>query len=315
MLMSGRDVHVDALLTNLVVGYSNPAYIADTIFPIVPVAKQGDLFLVFDQSAWFRDEAKLRAPGTKSEGGSWGTSKDNYFAVRYSYRTEIPDEVRDNADASFNLDSNAATFVMDKIGMRKEISWANDFFKTGVWASDKVGGVDFTKWSDYSASLPFPDLTTYADDMEGRIGFEPNTVVMGKRVWSKLRWHPDLIETIKYTQRAIVGEDLFSAATGLGRVLIGKSLYTTDPEGTAEASVTYNRIWGDNVLLMYVAPNAGIMTPSAGYTFTWRRVPNSIAYILRHRDDQSEIDIIEGNTYYDQKVTASRAGIFLSGAI
>lgn len=315
MLPTSRDVHVDSLLTNIAIGYTNQAYIADQIFPVVQVNKQSDLIPVYDQSHWFRDEARLRAPATKSEGGGWSITKDNYYAHRYSYRVEIPDEVRDNADAPWNLDSDATNFAMDKIGMRKEVSWATDFFKTGVWADDEAGGADLTVWSDYSASLPFVDLLTYQDEVEQRIGREANTLVLGKSVWNQLKWHPDLIETIKYTQRGIATEELFLSATGFSRLLVGRAIYTADPEGTAEASVTYSRIWGPHALVMYVPDAPSLMNPAAGYTFTWNRVPNSLAYMLRHRDDQREVDIVEANTYYDQKVTAARAGTFLSNVV
>lgn len=315
MLPTSRDVHIDGLLTNIAIAYSNQKYIADQIFPIVPVNKQSDLFPTYDQSHWFRDEARVRAPATKSEGGGWTVGTDNYFALRYSYRSEIPDEVRDNADAPFALESNATNFVMDKIAMRREVAWANDFFTTGVWGNDDAGSTDFTQWSDYSASLPFVDLLNYQDEIEARIGVEGNTIVMGKQVWNKLKWHPDMVDTIKYTERGIPSEELFKAATGFTNVLVGRAIMTTDPEGTAEASVTYTRIFGKHALVMYVPPSPSLMTPAAGYTFTWRRVPNSINYVVRHRDDEREVDIIEGNTYFDQKVTAARAGTFLQNAV
>lgn len=315
MLPTSRDVHVDSLLTNIAIGYTNLAYIADSIFPVVPVNKRSDLIPVYDQSHWFRDEARVRAPATKSEGGGWSITTDNYYAHRYSYRSEIPDEVRDNADSPWNLDSDATTFVMDKIGMRKEVQWAAANFKTGVWFDDETGGTDFDAWSNYDESQPFIDMLTYMDEIEGRIGREANTLVIGKSVWNALKWHPDLIETIKYTQRGIPTEELFLSATGIQRLLIGRAIYTTTPEGTAEASVTYSRIWGPHALLVHVPSSPSLMTPAAGYTFTWRRVPNSIAYMLRHRDEEREVDIIEGNTYFDQKVTAARAGTFLSNVV
>ena len=315
MQPTSRDLHVDSLLTNIAIGYTNQSYIADRIFPIVPVNKQSDIIPAYDQSHWFRDEARLRAPATKSEGGGWSVTTDTYYAHRYSYRVEVPDEVRDNADDTWNLDSDATEFAMDKIGMRKEVAFATDFFTTTVWGDDLVGGTDFTQWSDYATSLPFVDLLAYQDEVEQRIGREANTIVMGKSVWNQLKWHPDLIETIKYTERGIATEELFMAATGFGRVLVGRAIMTTDPEGVAEDSITYSRIWGKHALIMYVPAAPSLLNPAAGYTFTWRRVPNSLAYVLRHRDAEREVDIVEGNTYFDQKVTAKRAGTFLSNVV
>lgn len=310
------DLHVDQMLTNMSIGYSNPAYIADQIFPILTVQKQSDIVPKYDQSHWFRDGARLRLPRTKSEGGGWSVDKtDTYFAPRYSFRDEISDEERANADGPFaNLDQDAVDFVTDKCAMRRENAFASDFFKTGVW-TDKTGGSDFTLWSDYGGSSPLVDVTAYMDDVESRIGREPNRFVLGKQVWNQLKWHPDLIDTIKYTQRGQMTTDLAASLFGFDNLLIGRSIITASPEGTAEASVTYTRIWGKNALMIYAPPRPSLKQPAAGYTFVWAVVSQAIQYIKRMRDEEREVDIIEGNTYFDQKATATRAGEFLSGAV
>lgn len=312
---TARDVHIDQLLTNVAIAYSNQSYIADQIFPIVPVNNQSGLVPIFDQSHWFRDEAQMRAPGTRSVGGGWSVTNATYFADRYSYRDEIYDEVRANADSVWNLETTTTEFVMDKMLMRREVQFATDFFKTGVWGNDDTGGTDFTQWSDYAFGTPFVNFTTYQDEVEGRIGREADVLIMGKAVWNQLRWHPDLVDTIKFTQSGIPTLALLQAATGFRKILIGRSLMTTDPEGTAEGNVTYSRIWGKNALILHVPDSPGLMVPAAGYTFTWARVPNSLSYILRFRDDEREADIIEANSYFDSKVTAARAGTFLSSVV
>jgi len=314
--VTARDLHVDQLLTNISLAYKNDTYIADQIAPIVPVKKQSDKLINYDQSHWFRDEAKLRAPGTKSQGGGWSVNTSaTYFCDRFSFRHEIDDETRSNADAPFNLDREATEFVTDKLLIRREVAWATDFFKTTVWGTDKTGGSDFTVWSDYANSQPLIDLTDYRDAVEGKIAREPNTLVLGKQVWSKVKWHPDLIDTIKYTQKGQVSVDLFASLSEFERILIGKALKTTDPEGTAEASVAYSRIWGKHALMLFVPPRPSLMTPAATYTFVWERVAKALQYMKRYRDEEREVDIMEGNTYFDQKATGTAAALFMSGVV
>lgn len=312
----GRDLYVDALLTNVSISYSNGIYIADGLAPLVPVQLQSGIVPKYDQSPWFRDAAKLRAPGTKSEGGGWSTDlTDKYFCSEYSFRHEITDQDRRLAASPFNLDSESAKFVTDKLQMRREVAFAADFFKTGVWGTDKTGATDFTKWSDYANSDPLVNLTDFMDTVEGLTAREPNRLVLGKQVWNKLKWHPDVIDTIKYTQTAIVGKDLFASLVGIEKVDIGRAIYTTSVEGTAEASVTYTRIWGKNALMLYTPSSPGLMNPAAMYTFVWQFVPNAIQYITRMRDQERRVDIIEGSSWFDQKVTAANAGLFMSSAV
>ena len=70
-----RDLHVDQLLTQISIAFKNPSYIADQMFPMVPVRKQSDKIPKYDQSFWFRDQAVIRAPGTKSTGGSLSSNR------------------------------------------------------------------------------------------------------------------------------------------------------------------------------------------------------------------------------------------------
>lgn len=311
-----QDLHVNALLTNLSIGYTNPAYVADRVFPIVPVNKQSDIIPAYDQSHWFRDDSAVRAPGTKSIGGGYTVNTSaTYFANRFSRRFEIPDELRRNADQPWNLDNDATRFVTDKLMMRREVKFATDHFTTSVWGADKTGGTDFTVWSDYGGSNPVLDIDTYKDTVEASVGAEPGKMVLGKEVHLQLKNHPVLMDRIKYTQRAQLTADLIASLLELDEYLVGRSIYTTSVEGTAEGSVSYSRIWGKHALLLHVPMSPSLLTPAAGYTFVWQVVPNALQYIKRMRNEEREIDIVEANSYFDQKVTSSRSGLFLSGAV
>jgi len=63
MQPTANQVHVDALLTNISIGYRNASYIADRLFPIVPVNKQSNIIPNYEQSHWFRNDALRRASG------------------------------------------------------------------------------------------------------------------------------------------------------------------------------------------------------------------------------------------------------------
>ena len=310
------DLHVDANLTQLSIAYLNPSYIADQVFPIVRVNKQSDIIPKYNQSFFFRDDSRVRAPGTKSEGGGYTVdTTSTYFANRFSRRFEIADELRRNADAPWNLDEDGTRFVTDKLLMRREVSFAADAFATGKWTTDRTGGTNFTLWSNYGASTPDVDVDTYKDTVEALVAVEPNTFVVGKQTHLQLKNHPTLVDRIKYTQRAQLTPDLIASLLEVDRYLVGRSIYTTTVEGTAEASVSYTRIWGKHGLLIYVPPAPSLLTPAAGYTFVWQVVPNALQYIKRMRDEEKEIDIIEANSFYAQTITAAGAGLFLSGAV
>ncbi len=83
-LPTSRDVHVDQMLTNVSVAYKNASYIADEAFPLLPVQKQSNIIPSYDQSYWFRDEAKMAGPGTEIAVADYAvTTSDTYFCHRH----------------------------------------------------------------------------------------------------------------------------------------------------------------------------------------------------------------------------------------
>jgi len=314
------DLHVDRQLTNISIAYQNNLYIEPLICPLVPVTRQTDLIANFDQSHWFRDMAELRAPGTRARQGGFTVGREPYHCPRYSFAFPIPDEVRDNTDDPFNMDRDGTEFATDKILLKREVLCQEALFRSGVWATDLVGGAsggggDFTYFNDYANSDPLNVMAEYMDAMERRIAREPNIWVMGKEAWVKLKWHPRLIEPIKYTQRGQLTPDLMASLFEVPRIVIGRAIRTVDQEGTAEASVTYTRIWGNDLLMLYRPDAPSLMRPSACYALTWARVPNSAQYIRRIRREEEETDIIEANTYIKHHITATRAGTFLQNIV
>jgi len=316
MQTTERDVSYDRFLTDRAIGYKNKTYIIDDLVQTVNSSKESGIIPKFNQSPWFRNQAALRAPGTEAR--RIGFSTDNsatYFVKDHSVAFPIPDEIRRQQDAPYDMDSQGAEFIADKLLMDRELDFSTNYFTTSVWGTDKTGSTDFTQWSDYANSSPLSDISNFADTTEGLIAAEPNILAMGKQVWVKLKWHPDVIDTIKYTQRGQMSVELFSQLVEMNKVLVGRGIYTSSPEGTAEGSVSYSRIWGKHALMIYQPETPTIMAPAACYNFTWNVVPNSKMYVRTYREDSKLQDVLEGHTYYDMKVTAANAGLFMSSAV
>lgn len=318
-------LHVDVLLTNILVGFKNATYIADDSAPILPVPKQTNLIARMNQSAWFRNDAKLRATGTRSARS--GYTVDNtlsYYCPRFSLGHEIPDEVRDMADAPYDTDRDSALFIANALTLAREIAFATNVFASAPWTTLKTAGVDFNQWSNYAGSLPLDDIQQWKDVIEGLIGVEANNMVIGKQVWvgsgglsngGGLKWHPQVLDTIKYTQKAQIGPDLFASLVEIDNFKIGRAIFTSTVEGVAEASVTYSRVFGKNALLYYNTPGPAIMASSSLMTIVWNRVANAIQYIKRVRNEENEYDLLEGNSYFTHKVLLPNAGLFGSGVV
>jgi len=315
-----NDKHVDRPLTNMSIAYMNEMYIASRIFPAVPVNARSDIVPKYDQSHWFRAAAHELAPmEAPRQAGYEVDLTDTYFCRKYGLGHPIPDESRANTDQPFDVDRDGMEFLVDRMDAAKETHFVSSFWTTSVWGTDWAGGTDFTKWSDYTDGTPIVDLRTGKRTIRRKIARNPNLLVLGDLTWDALADHPDMLTRIQYgsssASPAIVTPNLVAQLLELGRIEIGTSIYTDDPEGTAEASVTYSAHWDDDALLLYQPPRPSLRTPAAGYQFVWKTVFGTSRYIRRRREPLADMgDLLEIIEYWDMKVTAPNAGLFMSDA-
>jgi len=313
-----NSVHVDAILTNISIGYlqNQDSFIADKVFPVVPVDKKSDKFFTYTKNDWFRDEAQRRADGTESAGSGYNLSTGTYSADVFAFHKDVGDQTVANADAPLNPLREATEFVTRRLLLRKEIQFVSDFFTTGVWGTD-VTGVAGTpsagqtkQWSDYTSSDPINDIEEAKSDILGATGMEANTLVLGYEVFRQLKNHPDLVDRIKYTSSNTITEDMLARMFDLDRVLVAKAVKATNNEGAAEA---YSFAYGKAAALYHVASAPGLLTPSAGYTFSWTGVSGGIGSTIgvsSFRMESLKAERVEAEMAFDNKVIGSDLGYF-----
>jgi hypothetical protein len=311
---TANDVHIDAILTNISVAYiqDQNAFVASKVFPTIPVEKQSDKYFIYTKGDWFRDEAQLRAPATESAGSGYNLTTATYNTQVYAFHKDVDDQVRANADNPLNPDRDATSFITQRMLLRQEIQWASEFFTTSVWATDLT---PTNLWNDYTASDPIGDVETGKATILTSTGFLPNTMVMGYDVFRQLRNHPDIVDRVKYTSAENVTEDILARFFGVDRILVARAVKNTALEG---ASTSMSSIVGKNAALYYVAPSAGILTPTAGYQFMWRGVSDGIGAnigVSRFRMPELRADRIEAQMAWDNKVIASDLGYFFSACV
>lgn len=298
-----NDVHINRAMTDISIAYRNANYIADQVFPIVPVAKKSDYYFTFEPASWFRDEVEYRAPGTRAHRVDYGVTSASYVCVNYALSKVVPDEVRENADVPLRPDTEATEFVTDALLRALERRVASVITTCANWAS---ASVPTTVWSN-DASDPVTDVETLRNAIVQSIGREPNVAVMGWKVWSALKKHPDLMDRIKYTERGVLTPATLGALFGIDKLLIGTAIYNSAQEG-ATAANTY--IWGNQFWLGYVPSAPALMTPATGYVFTWG--PRTVR---TYREDEEHADVFEAEHATAEKITASDAGGGFYGVI
>lgn len=321
-------VHVDSALTNISVAYAqdDKSFVADKVFPIVPVDHASDEYFVFNMGDFQRDEAKDRAPGTESAGGDYGLTTATYSCKVKAFHKDVPDQVRRNADNAVDPDRAATVFVTQKMLIAKEKQFVSSFMQTGVWgyqrigdAQGSVGSGEVVFWNDYTNSDPIADVEDACTAVQAKTGFRPNKLVIGRRVYNKLKNHPDFVDRIKggaTTEKpAFVIRRIMAELFELDEVLVMDAVENTAKEGQ---TANTDFIGGKSALLVYAAPNPGIMTPSAGYTFSWNQYIGAAAQgiaVSKFRMEHLKSDRVEGEIAFDQKLVAGELGAYFSAVV
>jgi hypothetical protein len=321
------DVHVNTPLTNISIAFLQNAanFVSSRVFPNIPVTKQSDRYYVYERGDFNRDEMAERAPATESVGG--GYNLDNtptYFANRFSFHKDIPDEVRANADAVLNPDREATAYVTHKALIKREKLFVQKFFQSGLWGVDYTGvssnpsGANILQWGDAN-STPIETVRAAKRSIAERTGFEPNKLVLGRAVYDALLDHPDIIDRLKYGQTAGAAANTstndLASLFKVDEILVMNAVENTAKEG---AAASHSFIGGKNALLCHAATAPGLMTPTAGYTFSWTGLLGAGGEgnrIKSFRMEQLGADRIEIDMCFDQKLVSADLGQFFSGIV
>jgi len=310
-----NEVHVDGSLTNISIAYAQDAknFVADKVFPIVPVAKQSDLYWVYDKGDLLRDSMGIRADGTESAGDDYGVASSTpYFCPVRALHKDIGDQERANTDNPLDSDRDAAMFLSNKSLINRENSFASAFMVSGVWGTDVTPG---TLWSA-AASTPIQDIQTGKATVLANTGQEVNKIVCGYDVYTALMNHADIVGRMVTTSPnglAMIGVPQLAALFGVDEFLVMKGVYNSAAEGATPVMV---QISAKDMLLVHTATTPSLRTPSAGYTFNWTGYINTDGMsISKFRMDAIKSDRVEIETVWDHKVVASDCGYFFDNAV
>jgi len=315
-------VHVDRALTNISVALLQSAenFAAMRTFPRVPVQHKSDEYFVYNRGDFNRDQAQLRAPGTESAGGGYGLNTQSYTAKVYAVHKDLDDQTVANSDSVLRPMQDATQWVTHQMLIRLEKDWANEFFKTGVWGTDVVGGTDFTQWSDLANSDPIKDVRDGKTTVAELTGLMPNKMTMDLKTFHTLLDHPDVIDRIKFGQTAgspaTADRNTLAQLFGLDEIVISTGVENTADQGQSDS---HSFVLGDNALLTFTPDSPGIAQPAAGYMFAWRNLLggiNDMGFAIKQfRMDELEAERIEGQGAWDHEVVSAPLGYFFSNTL
>ncbi len=307
-----NEVHENAALSNVSIGYHPKGMIADRVFPVIPVMHETDIYYTWDKDMGLRFIDGLRADGTESKTVSYNVSKSTYSCEEYALKVKVTDREVKNADSVLRLETSKTKRVTGQLLLGQERRVAALLTTQANYpASNRVQLSGVSQWDN--ASFAGSIEKDFDDGKEavrfGTGGMDPNFAIIPSAVSKVVKRDADIRDLIKYTHAdLLVDGDLPPMLWGL-EVMIPKTVYTLSKEGNA--TQTYVDVWGKHVVLGFNPGAEGsIDTPAFGYIFR-----NQEFKAFQWYEEKLKTTFIEVSMIQDELLTSNVSGYLMEDVI
>lgn len=293
-------LHVDQLLSNVSVKYQSSEFIAMKLFPEVPVIKDSDKYRIYAPN--FRLPQTLKANKGVAQTHYFEVSTGSYILEDHALKDFITDDDIDNFDQQ-DLRVDTTEELTEVILRRLEKSvldlmtttnWSlgTSLAATGLWTLDTV------------QSNPLPVVDTAMSTVLLNSGYTPNFGVISFAGFNAAKNHQSVIDRIKYTQTAVVTEQLLASLFGVSEFYVSKAQLDTSDLGRTS---TVAPMLSDKCFFGWKPARPGPKQPSSGYIFR-----KNVPMVRRWRDDERNAEGVEVRMKYVAKVVASLTGYLIN---
>lgn len=314
---SGGDIHFDVPLSNFAVSAfadGTTEFIADKLFPVVPVGNESDKYYIIEKGAFLRIPATLRARKTEAKRVEFTVNSEAYFVNNYALAADNALEDLANADMAVRLRENSTRLVVTGILRDQEVRVANLVTSlTNLGSGTTLSGT--TQWS-HPDSDPIADVNTAHAFIENNTGLMANTMMIDKDTLRIVRRHPILLDMFKYTDGGFLSDQQLREVFEVDNILVGRGVKENALEGGTSSVTT---IWGNNAIIARIEPAISLQTATFGLRFNWTPPIFPAAFGVQRSIEagagQKKVEIVEAGYYQDEKIVASELAYGIASTI
>ena len=295
---------VDPVLTKLARGYSNDGLVAEKLFPLVTVNKEGGKIPQFTKEAFkiYSTERAIRADSNRINPS---VSPPIDFVLT-EHDLEYPMDYREINEDALNLKIHATNVVTDAIALRKEKLCADLAQDASNYEStNKVTLASADKF-DVSTSDPIATIDSARSSVRSQIAKNPNVIVISNSVFTALKNHASITDKVKYTQHAVITAQLLKNLLQFDALYVASAVYEDN-------SGVLKDVWNDNVILAYVPEVKQVRSfyePSYGYTLQMKSFP-----IIDTYDENGKVKVVRNTDLFVPKIVGADAGFLISDCL
>ena len=300
-----EDLRINAYLSEVARGYGNNSFIAENLFPIIDSEKEKidifqfnkEAFQLYDTERAIRANSNVISP--KGFSKHTATLAEHDLAYPIDYREE------DEAE-KVKLQLHATNVVTEGLKLKLEKQCADLAQDPKNYATENKIALSGTSQFTDKDSDPIKVVNDGKDAVCGKIGKDPNTLVMGQEVWQALKQNTSLKNLIASSSNKIITLDLLKEFFEIENIVVGRSIY-------ADANNNFARVWGNNIILAYV-PKLTSRTeydPSFGYTVRKK----DALQIDEYQKEGNKVKYIRATDIYTPFLVGAEAGYLISNAV
>lgn len=241
-------------------------------------------------------------------------STDSYDIETHGLEGMVSADDYANVEAPYNAEEDETLGLTTLLYIKKEYSVASALTNASIMTQGiTLSGED--QLSDYLHSDPLAVIRTAKFTIKDAIGMPPNVAAMDWKVYETLRFHPQLMTQLGYTDARPGGLDAneLARALDLEKILIANGVYNSAKEGAADSLTS---IWGKHLVLYYAPTVAAKYQKTLGYRMQLndqRRSQRSVYKYSINNPPNSMGIIVQDN--WDYFLTDTSAGYLITNAI
>jgi len=306
-LQQGRDLHIDAVLSNIMVGRRPAGGIVQDLVPVIPVGKQSDVYYKsrYQEALIWQDGLTRRAKGAKSREIYFTVSSDTYYAQNFALGTKWFQEDVVNEDDPIRLRQRSATLVTDRIMLDFEARVASKLKSdTNVGTTTHVS----TPFDNVTGSRPFSILSDQVEAFRVLTTKRPNVLVAPEQIMQKIRKSDEVRDLLFGDRGGVATDEQVAALLKVQKILVPENFYNTaGPAETFIGSATVLPVWNARIYLGYVANIQGVDQEDTWMqAFRWTDPTFGVPFAIRAFpfDQETRSQKVEASYYQDEKIVS-----------
>lgn len=244
--------------TGISLAYRNTRLIADEVSPRVRVGAREFKWFQMNRADRFTIPETLVGRKSEPTQVEFGGIEQPGFVKDRALDDVVPQEDIDSAYEGFDPLGNAIEGITELLAVDREKRVADQYFSLNTYPSNNRTTLSGTsQWSDYTNSDPYTAMMTAMDGMLMR----PNTMLIGRIAWNRLRVHPRITAAVVPFATGNTGTSNAQGAPAtlqavadlleIDRILVGEAWYNSAKPGQTP---TMERLWGKHCALLHQQP-------------------------------------------------------------